>query len=347
MSREQALLTFLNRAGWGDASRHPIPGDASFRRYERLVRGDRCAILMDAPPPREDVRPFLAILGQLRRFGFSAPAALSCAIDDGFLLLEDLGDQSFNQVIQARADLETPLYEAAVDLLVDLHNRPVAARLPVADQVPDHSVPPYDAALLMREVTLLTDWYLPAFFPDLPDVQKAVNDWKALWRTLFRRLDSRNPVLVLRDYHADNLMWLPHRNGLARVGLLDFQDAVHGHRAYDLVSLLQDARRDVPPPLEAAMIARYLAGQRLRGTSLDEAAFRRDYAILGAQRAAKIIGIFTRLSKRDGKDRYLAFLPRMWGLLERNLAAHDCDALEAWLDRTIPESTRSRTRLNG
>lgn len=323
-SEAAAIAAFLERAGWSRARRTAIPGDASFRRYERLEGGDGTAILMIAPPPREDVRPFMAVDRLLRDFGFHAPDILAADAPAGLLLLEDFGDDSFNRVIARRPELEPELYETAIDLLVDLHRHPAPASLAV-----------YDAGVLLREARLYSEWYLPPVAPGMA----AGSDLDPLWNDLFAPDLVRPEVLVQRDYHADNLMWLPGACGHARIGLLDFQDALAGHRAYDLVSLLQDARRDVPPALENAMIARYLAA-----TGVPEAAFLRAYWRLGAQRAAKIIGIFSRLARRDGKPRYLAMIPRVQGLLGRCLASGagdpGLDALAATLDRLLPPDRR-------
>lgn len=328
---------FLTRAGWAAAARRRIAGDASFRHYDRLDGDAGSAILMDAPPPKEDVRPFVAIARHLSALGFAAPQILAADVENGFLLLEDLGDDRFSRVIPRAPDCERALYEAAVDVLVALHRTPAPAELPLG---PDESyaqvyaLPRYDEALYFREAHLFTDWYLPALRGvATPLADREVYD--ALWREALALLDCPREVLVLRDYHADNLMWLPGRDGVARVGLLDFQDGVAGHPAYDLVSLLEDARRDVPPALADAMIDRYLAA-----TGLDAAAFRRDYAILGAQRNAKIIGIFTRLYARDGKPAYLDLIPRVWGLLERDLAHPALAPLKAWFDAHVPAALR-------
>jgi aminoglycoside/choline kinase family phosphotransferase len=250
------------------------------------------------------------------------------------------------------AILESGLYGVAVDLLVDLHSHQPPTRLPVTDGGADHPLPLYDKALLLREAALFGDYYYPAFAsPQMgADEQAAdvedVDRLNTIWAQLLDQskiCDPDDPVLVLRDYHADNLMWLPSRDGFQKIGLLDFQDAVRGHRAYDLVSLLQDARRDVSPDLERRMIRHYLEGAKAAGQPIPEAAFIDDYTLLGAQRAIKIIGIFTRLWKRDGKDRYLQHLPRMWGLLERNLEHPALCDLKAQLDRMIPAHQRQRT----
>lgn len=322
--RDRAIAAFLESAGWAGAERRPLAGDASFRRYERLSHSNQAAVLMDAPPAQEDVRPFLAVAGHLARFGYSAPAVLAADPAAGLVLLEDLGDDLYTRVLAAGGDGDA-LYAAAVDLLADLHARPPPAELP-----------PYDDQRLLAEATLLTEWYLPALLGK-PLAAEARRDYEEIWRALFPLARVGPEVMVLRDYHADNLMWLPQRSGLGRVGVLDFQDAVRGPAAYDLVSLLEDARRDVSPALAERMIGRYLA---LAGA--DEGPFRAAYATLGAQRNAKIVGIFTRLWKRDGKAHYLDFIPRVWGLLERDLAHPALAPMREWLERHVPWEARGR-----
>ncbi len=327
MSDRAALSrAFLQRAGWGDATRAKLAGDASFRKYERLSRNGEPAVLMDAPPPQEDVRPFIRIARHLADLGYSAPRILAEDIKHGFLLLEDLGDDLFARLLTSGGD-EQELYEATIDFLLDLHRHPA----------PD-DLAPYDETRLIEEAQLFTDWYLPALTGrDTPD------NIRQAFRFLFGILAPEvsmdatpgKRILVLRDFHAENLIWLPQRSGAARLGLLDFQDAVAGHPAYDLVSLLEDARRDVDPDLAEAMLQRYIAG-----SGMDNAKFRRAYAILGAQRNIRIIGIFTRLWKRDGKPQYQAFMPRMWGLLERDLAHPALTDLRGWLDAMVPQELR-------
>jgi len=335
------MLAFLRRVGWRDAERREISGDASFRRYERLRSNGKSAILMDAPPDKEDVRPFLAIARLLQSWEFAAPKILAEDIDAGLLLLEDLGDDRFSQVIDRDPDLETRLYAAAVDLLVALHDRPAPREAEISPAKPGAVWPlsPYSAGPLLEELHLFTDWYLPALRPGSdPETWRGRLD--PAWRDLIERLEPPADVLTLRDYHADNLMWRPDRSGLACIGMLDFQDALIGHPAYDLVSLLQDSRRDIPDVLEAAMLDRYFDGCLQRGGSINQEAFMRDYRILGAQRSAKVIGIFTRLARRDGKPAYLRHLPRVWRRLEGNLAQGGFSALEGILDRLVGRRER-------
>ena len=336
--RAGLMAAFLARCGLADAEPKMIAGDASFRKYYRLDQPPR--VIMDAPPGLEDVRPFIAIGEYLNAEGFSGPAILGIDLEHGFLLLEDLGDDTFTRLLNAgRGPGEPALYEAAVDCLAELHRKSCPASLPVPDSAP-YTLPPYDDELLLKEATLFTDWYYPAALGrDCPpeERQKFVDLWLSVFPLALPQPGTPlGPVLVLRDYHADNLMWLPERTGSARVGLLDFQDGVIGHAAYDLVSLLEDARRDVPPALAERMIARYIAE-----TSCDEKGLRDTYAVLGAQRNTKIIGIFTRLWKRDGKAHYLKLIPRVWGLLERDLAHPALAPLAAWFDDHTPKTMRN------
>ena len=313
-----AAPAFLAHAGWAHAAIVPLAGDASFRRYFRVLDGSRRAVLMDAPPPYEDPRPFIAIAEHLVGQGFAAPRIFARDLDEGLVLIEDFGDLRVKEHLEDRPADEQGVYTRAVDLLADLH------RLPAAD------VPPYDRSAYQREAGLLTEWYCPAI--NLPvDVEGYVRAWDVVLPIVEQ---SASPaVTVLRDYHAENIMLIdrPDARGL---GLLDFQDALAGHPAYDLVSLLQDARRDVSPAVEAAMLDHY------RAIADPPADFDAAYAVLGAQRNAKIIGIFTRLWKRDGKPRYLSFLPRMWDLLERDLAHPAVAPVADWFAANIPAAMR-------
>lgn len=309
-----AARAFLDAAGWADGAIQPLAGDASFRRYFRVVAPGRSAVLMDAPPPHEDPRPFVEIARWLAERDFAAPAILAEDMANGLILLQDFGDARMRETVDAAPESELRLYEDAVRLLVRLHEQPAA---PVA---------PYDMAVYQREAALLTEWYCPAVGLDVD-----VEGYRAAWDAVLAPVMAVAPVTVLRDYHAENLMLIEGRETL---GLLDFQDALAGHPAYDLVSLLQDARRDVTPAIEAAMLDLY---QRTVGTDDD---FAVAYHVLGAQRNAKIVGIFTRLWKRDGKPRYPALCPRVWGYLERDLAHPALGPVAAWFDANVPASRR-------
>lgn len=309
---------FLAAAGWDGAAILPLAGDASFRRYFRVVEGGRRAVLMDAPPPHEDPRPFIAIAEHLVRDGFAAPRILARDLDRGLVLIEDFGDLRIKEQVEADPASERAIYTRAIDLLADLHRRPPA------------SVPPYDRAVYRREADLLIEWYCPAV-----GLSVDADAYHAAWDQVLPRIEaSASPaVTVLRDYHAENIM-LIDRPDAHDLGLLDFQDALVGHPAYDLVSLLQDARRDVSEALEAQMLAHYRA---VSGPPDD---FDACYAILGAQRNAKIIGIFTRLWRRDGKPRYLDYLPRTWNLLERDLRHPALSPVADWFAAHVPADRR-------
>ncbi|WP_184156928.1 aminoglycoside phosphotransferase family protein [Sphingobium lignivorans] len=311
---------FLAAAGWKGAQILPLAGDASFRRYFRIVDGDRRAILMDAPPPHEDPRPFIAVGEWLCGHGFAAPAILARDLAQGLVLLEDFGDARVREYVDAAPEEEMAVYTRAVDLLALLHRQPAKADLP-----------PYDRAVYQREAGLLPEWFCPAAGLDV-DQESYIAAWDQVLPIV--EGDAAPVVTVLRDYHAENIMLLPDHARSHGLGLLDFQDALAGHPAYDLVSLLQDARRDVSPEVERAMLAHY---QSVAAVSAD---FEAAYAVLGAQRNAKIIGIFTRLWKRDGKPRYLDFLPRMWGLLERDLAHPALAPVAAWFAVNVPTQAR-------
>ena len=313
---------FLARHGWRDATILPLAGDASFRRYFRIHAGDRRAVLMDAPPPHEDPRPFVAIAGWLQEIGLAAPRVLAADLEQGLLLLDDLGDARMRETLDAEPEIERELYETAVDVLVHLHRQP-----------PMSGLPPHGLNEWLTELRLFPDWYVPAVGLDPIDLE----GWDAAWNEVLEPVanDGLAPVTVLRDFHAENVMLLDGRGGIERFGLLDFQDALAGHPAYDLVSVLEDARRDVPPVLERDMIDRYLAN-----AGADQC-FEPAYWALAAQRNTRILGVFCRLWKRDGKDRYRAFQPRMWGLLERDLAHPALAPVRRWFDLHIPASHRA------
>lgn len=322
-ARARAAAAFVRAAGWTNATLEPLSGDASFRRYFRVAAGGRQGILMDAPPDRENVGPFLHIGTALRAFGYAAPEVLASDTAQGFLLLEDLGDDLFNVVLRGGAD-ELPLYDAAVDVLRDLHRR----------DVPD-GVPKFDAARILREVSLFVEWTLPALLGEAPTLQ-TTEAFRELWQDAMAPLLETRPVLCLFDYHAENLIWLPQRDGLKRVGLLDFQDAVAGPPAYDLISLLEDARRDVSPTVVAHEIARYL--EDVPRDQHD--AFRASYAVAGAQRNTRILGVFGRLFLRDNKPSYLSLMPRVWRHLENDLQVPHLKELRMWFDAHVPEEQR-------
>jgi len=289
-----------------------------------------------------DCARFAAVADYLRGQGLSAPEILAADHPNGFVILEDLGDDLFADVLAAGGD-EEALYRAAVEVLAHIHRNDAPSHLPAP--VSDLRFPlfAYDATALLAETDLLTEWFLPlalgrAATPD------EIADHRALWTAALERIGGGRRVLIHRDYHAQNLLWLPQRAGVARVGLIDFQDAVAGSPAYDLVSLIEDARRDVSPAVADTATAHYLSAMAAQGTPLDETAFRHEMAVMAAQRNAKIVGIFARLYRRDGKPRYLDLLPRVWGHLERDLTHPALAELRAWYDRVIPASNRVETR---
>jgi len=315
------LSEFVSRAGWGEAAVEPLPGDASFRRYFRLrAASGETAMLMHAPPPHEDPAPFLHVAHWLTNNGLRAPAILAEDAAQGWVLTEDFGNDRMRDWLDAHPSDETAAYTAAIDALVALH------------RVPAGPFAPYDMAVYAREAALFTEWYCPAM-----GLQVDAAAYDAAWAEALAPLIARQSpgVTVLRDYHAENIMLLGGQPG-APQGLIDFQDALVGHPAYDLVSLLQDARRDVAPALEAAMLAHYCSAMGITGDD-----FAADYALLGAQRNAKIVGIFTRLNARDGKPKYLSLIPRVWAALERDLAHPALEPVARWFDANIPAAIRA------
>jgi hypothetical protein len=314
-----AAPEFLAQHGWEGAQIRPLAGDASFRRYFRVHRGQSTAVLMDAPPEHEDIGPFLTVAGHLIDRGLRPPRPLAIDRTRGLLLLEDFGDDRVGPLLEREPQRERETYEAAIAILARLAAQPA----------PD-DVPPYDDEAMSREVLLFTDWYGPALGLDL-DPDSFLEAWRSTWGDVLSAA-AADPVLVLRDYHADNLMVLPD----GELGLLDFQDALGGHAAYDLVSLLQDARRDVSPELEEAMIAHYCELANVA----DPGFFRAQYEILGAQRNIKILGIFTRLWKRDGKPGYVGMHPRIWNYVDRNLGHPALAPVRRWIDVHVPPECR-------
>jgi len=326
-ARDAAIADFLAAAGWTGIAPSSLAGDASFRRYYRLDDGTRRVVLMDAPPPVEDVRPYVAVADILRGLGLSAPQIYAEDSARGFLLIEDFGDDSYTRLLTRGAD-EATLYALAIDTLIALHLAVAAEGLP--------ALPPYDDERLLTEAALLVDWYAPSVLGTaLPAAAR--EDYLARWRDVLPQAMVPGGTLVLRDYHVDNLMLLPGRSGVEGCGLLDFQDAVLGPASYDLVSLLEDARRDVPSALGAAMTERYLAAF----PGLDRAMFERSAAILAVQRNCKILGIFTRLWRRDGKPGYLTHIGRVWRLIEADMRREPVLApIADWLERHLPRGRR-------
>lgn len=347
-----ALFTinrFLQDSSFGRTRRVPMQGDASSRAYERLVAPERSAILMiaprrpDGPPVRngrpysaiahlaEDVRPFVALARGLRERGLSAPEIYAADMAEGLLILEDLGSEPV-----VAGDPPTAIeerYAVAVDALVALHRNPVPDTLPLAPRV-DYQIPRFDMDAMLIEAELLLDWYFPQQRRHVPDHVR--QGFTAAWRDTLKAALAAPATWILRDYHSPNLLWLPEREGAARIGVLDFQDAVMGPAAYDVVSLLQDARVDVPERVEDALVRRYLKARKAADRGFDLGEFIALYSIMGAQRASKVLGIFARLEKRDGKPQYLRHQPRVWRNLRRCLAHPALAPLKAWYDGNVP-----------
>ncbi len=321
-TRKSRRTAFLSGNGWGNADITPLSGDASFRRYFRLSLNGERALLMDAPPGRENLSAFLAVAQHLSAMGFSAPDIYASHTPDGFALIEDFGDATYTRLLNAGED-PCLLYECAVDVLSSLHGHADATRI---------SLPPYDGEALLKEAALLPLWQLPAR-RGIRTGEETMASFGAAWETILKGLPDSGKTIVLRDFHVDNLMRLPGRQGPAACGLLDFQDALIGHPAYDLMSLLEDARRDVPQAMAGALRTRYEAGL----DAGEREAFSLWYEVLAAQRHAKVGGIFLRLFLRDGKERYLAHIPHVMRLLERHLSHPVLAPLKTWLDENMPD----------
>jgi tRNA threonylcarbamoyl adenosine modification protein YjeE len=349
IERIDAIRRFLARTGFGEAARRRIQGDASTRCYERLTRRGTNYILMnsprrpDGPPVRdgkpysaiahlaEGVTPFIAMAQALRARGLSAPAIFAANRALGLAVLEDLGDEAV-----VAGDPPAPIearYEIATELLAALHAKNLPDVLPVEPGV-DYKLPRYDLDAFLIEAELLPDWLLPKLGAELAADARAA--YRALWREALQPALAARPTWVLRDYHSPNLLWLAEREGIARLGLLDFQDAVMGPAAYDLGSLLHDARVTVPEMMEIALLARYTRARLAAEPGFDAPAFVRVYSTLCAQRASKILGIFARLDVRDGKPQYLRHIPRVWAYLQRALAHPSLAALKTWYGTHVP-----------
>ncbi len=308
------MNAFLSKAGWSDADQSDLAGDASARSYKRLTKSDgKTAILMSDPAGQMD--QFARMARYLIGLGLSAPEIYAQDNDIGLMLLEDLGDGLLARLTHYSAS-EFRLYRAAIDVLVTLRRSPPAPDLPIAapDYLADLIAPAFDHYMAGQELAI--------------DQRNSIID---LFETHLTQYAPETNVTVLRDYHAENILWLPDRDGVARAGLLDFQDAWQGHPAYDLVSLLQDARRDVSPDTQNALIAYYVSE-----TSCDPAALERSMAILGAQRHLRILGVFARLSAQFGKTHYIDFIPRTWGYLQTCLAHPALERLKSELDTILP-----------
>ncbi len=344
------VARLLKRAGWTGARREFLQGDASIRAYERLTKfTGATAILMISPPRRDgpilrygkpyaaiaklspDIRAFVAMADGLRGLGYSAPALIAFSVEDGLALIEDFGSAT----IAETGVPDNVRYAEATALLADLHRRELPTSMPAGEE--SYALPTYDIEAMLVEVELALDWYAPAIARVTPPTGARMQ-FLAIWRDLLGPILAQPTTWTLRDFHSPNLHWLAGREGLKRIGLIDFQDAVLGPPAYDVASLLQDARVDVPEDLEMRLAALYMRRRSADGADFDPKSFAAAYAAMGAQRATKILGIFARLDKRDGKPEYLRHLPRIERYLARNLAHPLLRPLALWYQNHLPRA---------
>ena len=355
--RETEIRSFLEAAKWDKADRAPVPGDASSRRYERLSLGGKRAVLMDAPSgvetPSEpegasvserqalgynalariagnNPEAFAVIGHELSKRGFSAPQILAADLDNGLMLLEDLGDNLYARVIEKDPAQERKLYEAAIDTLAAIYRSTFPPSAEFGGKT--WRIRDYDTAALLAEADLFLDWYARDFGQDIKGEARA--DWNEIWTQMFQSLKAHAPGLALRDFHAENIFWLPERQAVERVGLIDFQDGLFAHPSYDLVSLIEDARRDVSSELAVPLMKRFCQKAGLKYGSK----FKTAYAVMGAQRNAKILGIFVRLAERDGKPHYRDLIPRVAAHFQNNLEDPKCARLKDWVSEHLPEA---------
>jgi tRNA threonylcarbamoyl adenosine modification protein YjeE len=349
VARLKALRQFLADTGFADAKRQRMPGDASIRSYARLIRDDGVVILMNSPRRpdgpatydgntysaavhlAEDVKPFVAIDNGLRARGLSAPSIHHADLDAGFLITEDFGSEGFIEGDPPRPIAER--YETAVDVLVALHRESLPEVLPLAPQIA-YAIPTFDIDAMLVEIGLMLEWYLPVRGAEPASDMRA--EFVTAWRGLLGKAAAMPQTWVMRDFHSPNLIWLGERSGISKVGIIDFQDAVLGPAAYDLVSLLQDARIDVPEQLELALLTRYIKARHAADDSFDPAGFAEIYAIMSAQRNTRLLGTFARLNRRDGKPQYLRHQPRIWTYLSRSLAHPVLSGLREWYSANVP-----------
>ncbi|MGH7028655.1 N-acetylmuramate/N-acetylglucosamine kinase AmgK [Brevundimonas sp.] len=358
--REALRLDFLRSAGLAEAVRAPLPGDASTRRYERLTTASGATLmLMDQAPAAESqpcdpswtpeqrhahgwnavarlsagrIEAFAAVAAHLKSLGLSAPDIIAVDAPNGLAVIEDFGDALFTSVIAA-GDPEERMYAAAIQSLVILHEAPTPEVL--HGLAGDWPLLTYDQTALQGGADLFVEW-LPKLIPSLSFDEAAVAEWRAVWAPITAMGEAGATVMAHRDFHAENLIWLPQRSGFARAGMIDFQDAVRAHPCWDLHSLLQDARRDLGRGTEGWALDRYF----YQRPSVDREAFMAAYAGLAALNEARILGVFARLIARDAKPKYAAFMPRMWAHLNANLKAPGLEAVAAWMDRHVPEDLR-------
>jgi tRNA threonylcarbamoyl adenosine modification protein YjeE len=349
VARLKALRQFLTDAGYAEAKRQRMAGDASTRSYARLIRDDGVVILMNSPQRpdgpaiydgksysaavhlAEDVKPFVAIANGLRARGFSAPSIYHADLDAGFLITEDFGFAGFVEGDPPRPIAER--YQAAADMLAALHRDPLPEILPLTPHT-TYVIPAFDTDALLVEAGLMLEWYLPDRGVEPTSDMRA--EFVAMWRDLLSKPAAAAKTWIMRDFHSPNLIWLDERLDTSRVGIIDFQDAVLGPAAYDLVSLAQDARIDVPEQLELALLSRYVTARRASDDSFDPADFTELYAIMSAQRNTRLLGTFARLNRRDGKPQYLPHQPRIWMYLNRSLAHPLLCRVRAWYSTHVP-----------
>ena len=330
--REALLRDFIKQSGFAEHTTEPLAGDASFRRYVRVITPQTSYVVMDSPPDVEPIRPYIRVCDYLCKQGYSAPRIIALDEEMGFILLEDLGDEVFTALLDRNkknpAKLERELYDQSVRLLAEWHQEPSMLKPSSSLKIGDYSFDEY-----MNELKLFTDWYLPEL--ESSEASFRAGEFLDIWTDLLNKTPPADCYFVHRDFHANNLVWIDEREDSNRVGLLDFQDALWGDPSYDLASLLEDARRDVDPELAADMKQLYL---ELSGQP--EELFNKRYAIVAAQRNLKIIGIFARLNKRDGKPQYLDYLPRVWQYLEHDLTHPSLAKLQRWIHTYVPSDSR-------
>jgi tRNA threonylcarbamoyl adenosine modification protein YjeE len=349
VARLEGLRQFLADAGFLTAARERMPGDASTRSYARLIGNDGTSILMNSPRRpdgpaiydgksysaavhlAEDVKPFVAIDNGLRAHGFSAPAIRHADLDAGFLITEDFGTDGVVEGDPPQPIMER--YEAATDMLAELHRKPLPDRVPLAPQL-SYDIPVYGIDAWLVEMSLMLEWYLPDRGAEVSHERRG--EFVDMWQALLAKPAAAPRTWVMRDFHSPNIIWLGERTGILRVGIIDFQDAVLGPAAYDLVSLLQDARIDVPEQLELALLTRYIRARRAADSQFDPAEFAELYAIMSAQRNTRLLGTFARLNRRDGKPQYLRHQPRIWTYLSRSLAHPALAAFREWYAANVP-----------
>ncbi|HEU5047852.1 MAG TPA: phosphotransferase [Rickettsiales bacterium] len=326
MNRTDAIDQFLAASGWGGARRTMLAGDASFRKYERVFLGEKSAVLMDAPPDKEDIRPFMKAAEYLTQTGLSAPQILASDEAHGFLLLEDLGDDLFARVMEKHPETERELYLAATEVLVTLYKDAKAGGV--------NPFEPFSIEKMLQQVALLPEWFMP-FVSGASCPEEIKQEYLDIWRRTLAKLPALQQVTVIYDYHAENLLWLPGREGVAKAGLLDFQDAMLGSPAYDLVSILEDVRRDITSDTVQHALDYYL-----EKTGIAREEFMAAYHMMGAQRNCRIAGTFARLYVRDHKPRYLTFMPRVWRLIEKDVSHPLMAEVRQWLDTHIKREWR-------